>query len=132
MDCLLKGESDDSSASNIQKYTMDCPYNKNVKFNSDRDPTSDDSLWEDYEECSDDLEVISEEGSPAVPRTESQTKMRHVDICRKDNSSVGSGTDGGNSDIGDLADFSAEEEELQVEQFSGCRIPGCQCEGRIE
>ena len=53
-------------------------------------------------------------------------------IRRKDNSSVGSGTDGGNSDIGDLADFSAEEEESQVEQFSGCRIPGCQCEGRIE
>ena len=53
-------------------------------------------------------------------------------IRRKDNSSVGSGTDGGNSDIGDLADFSADEEESQVEQFSGCRIPGCQCEGRIE
>ena len=45
---------------------------------------------------------------------------------------MGSGTDGGNSDIGDLADFSAEEEESQVEHFSGCRIPGCQCEGRIE
>ena len=54
-------------------------------------------------------------------------------ICRKENSSVGSGTFGGNSDIGDLADyFSADEEESQVEQFSGCRIPGCQCEGRIE
>ena len=132
MDCLLKGESDDSSASDIRKYNMDYPYNKNVKFNSDRDPTSDDSSWEDYDECSDDLKVKSEEGSPAVPRTESQTKIRHVTIRRKDNSSVGSGTDGGNSDIGDLADFSAEEEELQVEQFSGCRIPGCQCEGRIE
>ena len=53
-------------------------------------------------------------------------------ICRKENSSEGSGTDDGNSDIGDLADFSADEEESQVEQFSGCRIPGCQCEGRIE
>ena len=47
-------------------------------------------------------------------------------------SSVSSGTDGRNSDIGDLADFSADEEESQLEQFSGCRIPGCQCEGRIE
>ena len=53
-------------------------------------------------------------------------------ICRKENSSVNSGTDGGNSDIGVLADFSADEEESQVEQFSGCRIPGCQCEGCIE
>ena len=42
MDCLLKGESDDSSASGIRKYNMDYPYNKNVNFNSDRDPTSDD------------------------------------------------------------------------------------------
>ena len=57
---------------------------------------------------------------------------KNVTICRKDNSSVGSGTDGGNSDIGDLADFSAEEEESQLEQLPGCRIPGCQCEGRIE
>ena len=53
-------------------------------------------------------------------------------ICRKENGSVGSGTDGGNSDIGVLADFSADEEESQVEQTSGCRIPGCQCKGRIE
>ena len=45
---------------------------------------------------------------------------------------MGSGTDGRNSDIGDLADFSSDEEESQVEQISGCRIPGCQCEGRIE
>ena len=72
------------------------------------------------------------EGAPAVPRTEFQTQIRNVTICRKENSSVGSGTDGINSDISDLADFSADEEESQVEQFSGCRIPGCQCEGRIE
>ena len=81
---------------------------------------------------SDDLEIISKEGTPVVPRTEFQTQIRNVTICRKENSSVSSGTDDRNSDIGDLADFSADEEESQVEQFSGCRIPGCQCEGRIE
>ena len=75
MDGLLKGESDDSSASDIRKYNMDYPYNRNVKFNSDRDLTSDDSSWEDYEKFSDDLEVKSEEGSPAVPRIDSQTKI---------------------------------------------------------
>ena len=132
MDCLLKGESEDSSASGIRTYNMDPQCNKNVDFNSDREPTSDKSSWEDYEACSDDLEIKSEEGAPAVPRTESQTQIRNVTIYRKENSSVGSGTDGGNSDIGDLADFSADEEESQVEQLSGCRIPGCQCEGRIE
>ena len=45
---------------------------------------------------------------------------------------MNSGTVGGNSDIGVLADCLDDEEESQVEQFSGCRIPGCQCEGRIE
>ena len=45
---------------------------------------------------------------------------------------MNSGTDGGNSDIGVLADFSDDEEESEVEQFSCCRIPGCQCERRIE
>ena len=83
MDCLLKGESDEFSPSDIPNYRNDIQYND-------------------------------------------------VTICRKENSSVNSGTDGGNSDIGVLADFSADEEESQVEQFSGCRIPGCQCEGRIE
>ena len=67
-----------------------------------------------------------------VPRTAFQTHIRNVAICHKENSSVGSGTDGRNSDIGDLADFSSEEEESQVEQISGCRIPGCQCEDGIE
>ena len=54
-----------------------------------------------------------------------------VTICENENSSVNSGTDGGNSDIGVLADFSDDDEETRVE-LSGCRIPGCQCEGRIE
>ena len=53
-------------------------------------------------------------------------------IYRKEHSLVNSGTDGGNSDIGVLADCSEDEEESQVEQFSGCWIPGCQCEGHIE
>ena len=67
-----------------------------------------------------------------VPRSAFQTHIRNVAICRKDNSSVGSGTDGRNSDIGDLADFSSDEEASQVEQISGCRIPGCRCEEGIE
>ena len=106
-----------------------------MQWDSDDMTDSEDSAegtWEDYEEGSDDLEIKSAEGAPVVPQTESQTKIRNMTIRREDNSSVGSGTDGGNSDIGDLADFSAEEEESQLEQLPGCRIPGCQCEGRIE
>ena len=128
MDCLLKGE----SSSEIQNYHKDHQYNENMDFNSDWEPTSDDSSWENYEVCSDDLKIISKEGALAVPRPEFETQITNVTICRKENSSVDSGTDGGNSDIGDLANFSADEEESQVEQFSGCRTPGCQCEGCIE
>ena len=116
----------------VRNYNKDSQCNENMDFNSDQEPKSDESSWEDYEACSDDLEIISKEGTPAVPRTEFQTELRNMTIRRNENSSVSSGTVGRNSDIGDLADFSADEEEPQVEQFSGCRIPGCQCEGRIE
>ena len=89
MDCLLKRESDESSSSGKQNYDKDPQCNENMDFHSDREP--------------------------AVPRTEFQTHIRNVAICRKENRSVGSGTDGRNSDIGDLADFSSDEEESQVE-----------------
>ena len=132
MDCLLKGESDEFSSSDIPNYGKDIQYNGNMDFNSDREPTSDDSSCENYELCSDDFGIISQEGALAVPRPKFERQITDVTTCRKENSSVNSGTDGGNSDIGVLSDFSADEEESQVEQFSVCRIPGCQCEGRIE
>ena len=125
-------ESDELSSSGSQNCNKDSQHNECMDFISDREPASAEGTWEDYEEGSDDLEIKSEEGAPVVPDTESQTKIKNITIRREDNSSVGSGTDGGNSDIGDLADFSAEEEESQLEQLPGCQIPGCQCEGRIE
>ena len=127
-----EGESDELSSSGIRNCNKVSQRNENMDFISDREPMSAELSWEDDVACSDDLEIILETGAPAVPRTELQTQIRNVTIYRKENSSVGAGTDGRNSDIGDLADFSADEEEPQVEQFSGCRIPGCQCKGRIE
>ena len=82
MDCLLKGESDESSSSGIHNYNKDPQCNENMDFNSDREPTSDDLSREDYEACSDDLEIISKEGAPSVPRTEFQTHIRNVTICQ--------------------------------------------------
>ena len=67
-----------------------------------------------------------------IPNYRKYIQYNDMAICRKEYSLVDSGIDGGNSDIGVLADFSDDEEESQVKQFSGCRIPGCQCEGRIE
>ena len=90
-----------------------------MDIHSDGDLTSDESSWENYE------------GGTGVPLTALQAHGRNVAIRDTQNSSVGSRTDGKNSDIGDLADFSSDEEEPQVEQISGCRIPGCRCEEGI-
>ena len=77
-------------------------------------------------------EESDESSSIDIPNHRKDIQYNDVTICEKENCSVNSGTDGGNSDIGVLADFSDDEEESQVEQFSSCRIPGCQCEGPIE
>ena len=132
MDCMLNRESDESSSIAIRNYNKDPQGDENMDLHSDREPTSDESSWEDYEAGSDNSEIRSKEGGPVVPLTALQAHIRNVAICRNENSSVGSGTDGRNSDIGDLADFSSDEEESQVEQITGCRIPGCQCEEGIE
>ena len=96
-------ESDELSSSGIQNCNKDSQRNEYMDFISDREPTSAELSWEDDGACSDDLDINLE---TAVPRTELQAQIRNVIIRRKENSSVGSGTDGGNSDIGDLADFS--------------------------
>ena len=77
-------------------------------------------------------EESDESSSIDIPKYSKDIQYNNVTICEEENSSVNSGTDGGNSDIGVLADFSDDEEEAQLEQLSGCLIPGCQCEGRIE
>ena len=69
--------------------------------------------------ASDISEIRSNEGGPVVPQTAFEYHIRNVAIHCIENNSVGSGTDGRNSDIGDLADFSSDEEESKVEQISG-------------
>ena len=91
-----------------------------MDFHFDREPTSDESSLEDYEAASDISEILSNEGGPVVPQTAFEYHIRNVAIYCIENSSVGSGTDVRNSHIGDLADFSSDEDESQVEQISGC------------
>ena len=67
-----------------------------------------------------------------IQNKDGRIQYKKVTICENESSSVDSGTDGVNSDIAALADFSDDDEETRIEQPSGCRIPGCQCEGRIE
>ena len=39
-----------------------------MDFHFDREPTSDESSWEDYEAASDISEILSNEGGPVVPQ----------------------------------------------------------------
>ena len=67
-----------------------------------------------------------------IQNNDRRIQYNEVTICENEYSSMDSGTDGVNSEIGALADFSDDDEETRVEQPSGCRIPSCQCEGSIE
>ena len=69
MDCLLNQDSDQSSSPGIQNYDRDTRGNEKLDFHSDREPMSDESLWEDYEAASDISEIGSNEGGPVVPQT---------------------------------------------------------------
>ena len=95
---MLNRESDESSSIGIRNYHKDPQGYENMDLHSDRDPTSDESSWEDYETGSDDSEIRSKDGGPVGPLTGSQAHVRYVAIYRRDNSSVGSRTDGKNSD----------------------------------
>ena len=83
--------------------------------------------WTDclLERKSDDISSV------VIQQNDRKIQFNKVTIYGSENSMVHSGTDGRNSDIGALSDFSDDDEETGVEQLSGCRIPGCHCEGRI-
>ena len=68
----------------------------------------------------------------SIQNKDGSIQCKKVTICENESSSVDSGTDGANSDIAALADFSDDDEETRIEQPSGSQIPGCQCEERIE
>ena len=68
----------------------------------------------------------------SIQNKDGRIQCKKVTICEYESSSVDSGTDGVNSDIAALTDFPDDDEETRIEQPSGGRIPGCQCEGRVE
>ena len=78
------------------------------------------------------LERESDENSSIdIQQNDRKFQFNEVTIYVSENSMVHSGTDGRNSDIGAMSDFSDIDEETGAEQLSGCRIPGCQCDGCI-
>ena len=72
-----------------------------------------------------------ERSSVEIQQSDKKVQFNRVTVYVSDTSMVHSGTDGRNSDIGALSDFSDSDEETEVEQLSGCQIPGCQCQGLI-
>ena len=72
-----------------------------------------------------------ENSSIDIQQKDMKFQYNEVTICVSPNSTVNLGTDGRNSDIGVLSNFSDDDEETWVEQLSGCRIPGCQCDGCV-
>ena len=58
-----------------------------------------------------------------IQQNDRKFQYNEVTIYVSDNSTVNSGTDGRNSDIGVLSDFSDDDEETWVEQLSVCRLP---------
>ena len=78
------------------------------------------------------LERESDENSSMdTQRNDRKFQFNEVTIYESGDSMVHSGTDGRNPDIGAMSDFSDDNEETGVEQRSGCRIPGCKCDGRV-
>ena len=119
---------------NMSTSTIDMESEQNGRGSDTRVPPNteeDEDINDPWTDCMLN-EEFDESSSINIPNYRKDIQYNYVTICEKENSSVNSGTNGGNSDIGVLADFSDDEEESEVEQYSGCRIPGCQCEGRIE
>ena len=79
--------------------------------------------------------LLSEESdgssSNVVHRNDRRLLYNAVTEYGSGNNTANSGNVGRNSDIGALSDFSDDMEETGVEQLSGCRIPGCRCDGPV-
>ena len=121
IDCVLKHESDESSDIDMRDNDRDSQGNENVEFYSDQELTTDESPYDEYEPWSNDLQHTSIMRDPVDPPGMSHLhRQNSVQQC-EDGSSVWTETDGGNSDICNLADFSSEEEDISDERNSGCQ-----------
>ena len=121
IDCLSKQKSDESPEIDMLYNDRDSQWNETEEFYSDQELTTDESSCEEYEPWSNDLQHRSVMRDPVDPPGMSHLhRQNSVQQC-EDGSSVWTETDGGNSDICNLADFSSEEEDIPVEWNSGCQ-----------
>ena len=121
IDCGLNHESDEPSEIDMRNNDRDSQWNETVEFYSDQELTTDESSYEEYKPWSNDLQHTSVLRDPVDPPGMSHLHGQNsVQQC-EDGSSVWTETDGGNSDICNLADLSSKEEDIPVERNSGCQ-----------
>ena len=122
IDCLLNQGPDESSEIDRRNNDRDPEWNGTAEFYySDQELTTDESSWEDYEPWSNNVQDTSVMRDPVDPPEMSHLHKRNSAEQYEDESSVYAETDGGNSDICNLADFSSDEEDIPVERNSGCQ-----------
>ena len=128
MNGLSKQKSDESPEIDMLDSDSDSEWNKSEEFYSDQELTTDESSYAEYETWSYNKENTSVMRDPVDPPDMSNLhKMNSAEQC-EDESSVYAETDGGNSDICNLADFSSDEEDIPVERnskLSKCKHDWC-------
>ena len=119
MNCLSKQKSDESPEIDMLDSDSDSQWNESEEFYSDQELTTDESSYAEYETWSYNKDNTSVMRDPVDPSDMSNLhRQNSVQQC-EDGSLMWTGTDGGNSDICNLADFSSEEEDIPFEWNSG-------------
>ena len=115
IDGLSNQKSVESPEIDMLDSVSDSEWNKCEELYSDQELTTDESSYAEYETWSYNKENTSVLRDPVDPPDMSNLhRQSSVQHC-EDGSLMWTGTDGGNSDICNLADFSSEEEDVPVE-----------------
>ena len=118
IDCLLNRKSDESPEIDMLDSDSDSEWNESEEFYSDQELTTDESSYADYETWTYAKNTTGMRDPVDPPVTSKLHKVSSAEQY-EDKSSVYGETDGGNSDICNLADFSSEDEDIPVERYSG-------------
>ena len=118
IDCLLNRKSDESPEIDMLDSDSDSEWNESEKFYSDQELTTDELSYADYETWTYAKNTTGMRDPVDPPVTSKPHKVSSAEQY-EDKSSVYGETDGGNSDICNLADFSSEDEDIPVERNSG-------------
>ena len=114
IDCLLNQKSDESPEIDMLDSDSESEWNDSEEFYSDQELTTDELLYADYETWTYNKDPVDPPDMSKLLKTNSAEQCEYK-------SSVYGETDGGNSDICNLADFSSDDKDIPVERNSGCQ-----------